>query len=209
MTMPLVYIIVAILGLINSGCAQSGGGDPLAKSATPALPDLVGQPTPTPDPGLSVQPTPTPVPQAQPVALTYYKLTKTTAPVNGWASKTVTMTGACVDYNSSRYCWDDGVHTLNPWVVNNYTYGPFSFSYFGTDGTVHACNGDCIGDVMTTPRILSVHLANVVSTTAQDTGNTVNEIMATGSATQVSCTIDANNLLNCIDFSIDLNQVAL
>lgn len=186
-----------LIAITFTACAQGGGsgGTTAGKIETPteAIPaDLLA---PVADPNATVIATP---------SLTYYKLSKTVAPVNGWITKTYTATGSCVVYLTKTYCWDDGVKTLQ-WTSNNITYGPYTYTYFGMGGTASnwgPCSGNCGSDLMPAPRVISATLQNNIGAAV------INNVFTNGAAVNVSCTETAGQL-NCVDFVINLNQAPL
>lgn len=148
---------------------------------------------------------------SQTVSITYYQMSKTVAPVNGWITKTYTATGYCLVYGGDTYCWDDGIKTLQ-WNQSNNFYGPFTYTYwnmsldaFGNspDGInwSHA-NGGLGQDLMSTPRLISQALSINMATGA------VNQVLTSGSATTVSCT-DTAGVIDCGSFSVDTTQTPL
>lgn len=181
--------------LTLSGCQSGGGGGGSASAGVAASPDA-------PTPAASPSPTPTPTPSAsitgQPVTVTYYSKTSTTAPVNGWPLKTVTMTGHCMIYASRTYCWDSGLTTLAQWNSNSNWYGPYSYTYFGYGDTGH-CSGGCTGDPISTPSHLSQQLINNIP------AQTINDIFNLGTGATLNCTDDGSTV-DCGAFQIDLNR---
>lgn len=187
---------LVLIALYFTACAPGGGSGGVAAkidSPTEAVPsDLLA---PVADPNATVIATP---------SLTYYKLSKTVAPVNGWITKKYTATGSCVVYLTKTYCWDDGVKTLQ-WTSNNVTYGPFTYTYFGMQGTAASwgpCNGNCGSDLMPAPRVISATLENNIGAAV------INNVFTNGAAVNVNCT-ETSGQLNCVDFVINLNQSPL
>lgn len=205
MTMTIVYILVAVFGLLNEGCAPTSSPTAKAQAADPAISQpadpAAATPTPTPSPTATPQPTATPVPTATPIALTYYSLSETVNNANN-TGHSYTVVGSCVNYLTKVYCWDDGVKTID-FTVNNFRYGPYTYTYWGLmlqNGHLALCNGGCGVDAATSPIVMS---ASVIADVTQ---NAVNTVFNTGTSHQVSCTL-SGQLLNCIDFEIDLSQV--
>ncbi len=205
--MKKVILMLATLQLM--ACAQGGGSDTTtltetAPSEKAPISDLI---VPTINASAPVVARP---------ALTYYKLTKSIAPVNGWIYKTVSLTASCVVYQTITYCWDDGIKTLG-WKYNGYTYGPFTYTYFGlaqrSNGGFSMCFGACSSDFMPAPRNITqsvksnIGLAATNNTGVSTTGDAViNEVFSSGQPINVSC-VEQDNQLNCNDFVINLNQV--
>jgi len=189
-------IIVLALGL--TACGSGGGSGSTSADVAPidpinAIPsDLLLAPL---DPSAPVDAT---------ASLTYYARSKTTSPINGWVTKTVTTTAYCVEYQTKTYCWDDGVKTLT-WKSGNYTYGPFTYTYFGLQGTAQNyshCFGGCGSDLMPLPRVISATLQNAIGAAI------INDVFTNGTPHAVNCT-ESQGQLNCIDFVINLNQAPL
>ena len=184
------------LALYFTACAPGGGSGDAAKNVdvpsetVPA--DLLSPSIDSNDPVVATP------------SLTYYKLSKTVAPINGWITKTYTATGSCVVYLTKTYCWDDGMKTLQ-WSANNHTYGPYTYTYFGMQGnatTWGPCNGACTSDLMPAPRVISAALQNNIG------AGVINNVFTNGQAINVNCT-EQSGQLNCIDFVINLNQAPL
>lgn len=189
-----VSLIMISLAVMLVGCAGGSGSSPTIAAVTSQNPedvipsDLIA---PDVDPSASIDATAT---------LTYYKLSRTEAPITNWASKVYTATGFCVVYNSHTYCWDDGVKTVS--IPPSYT---FKYTYFGLQGTAqnwNHCYGGCSSDLMPLPRFISSTLQNNI------TPAVINAVFTNGTPKTVSCT-ESSGVLNCGDFVIDLNQGAL
>jgi hypothetical protein len=193
-TLKILGLIV--LAIYFTACGGGGGGGGESSSA-PTL----KSPVTVVNPGAPVSGTT--------VSVTYRKLTKTTAPVSGWITKTITMTGACLDYQTRTYCWDDGLKTLT-WVNNGTTYGPYRYNYWGlmVANPYGLCFGGCTSSLMTAPTFISAQLGNNILNSSNDTGNTINQVLNTGTPVAQTCT-DDNGTLTCPDFTINLNQAAL
>lgn len=141
------------------------------------------------------------------ITLTYYSLSQTIAPLTSWPTKTYTATGYCVVYQSNTYCWDDGDHTIE-FTSDNFTYGPYTYNFWGMDSRTTGtpwgqCSGGCQTDLMSSPTLITEDLTNNMADPSL-----VNEVLDTGNAIQVSCT-ESNGLLDCGDFTINLNQLPL
>lgn len=197
-------IMSALLGLMLTGC-ESGGGSSGAASA-PAS-DGTAVPITPPAAPVASQGSQS---SAVAVQVTYHSLTRTTAPVQGWQSKTITMTGSCLVYLTKTYCWDDGVKTLQ-WSSNNSFYGPFTYTYWGLNQNgqgMGICFGGCPSDLMSAPRLISNAVGTNITQSSLDTGNTVNDVFNLGVSHQLQCSED-NGVLDCGTFSVSLAQVAL
>jgi hypothetical protein len=177
---------ILLLAFVLTGCAGSGGGSSAALS-TPSTPSVA-----LPN-GNSGSQSPT-GPQ-----VTYYTNSVTTT-VSGVG--TYTAQAACVVYNSNTYCWDDSIHTLS--VHNGGSFDYFHFTYFGLDDAsgLSQCSGDCNVDPFTQPRLIDSDITNLVGV------NAVSEVFSQGTPTTVNCTLSGNQL-NCVDFTVNLSQVAL
>lgn len=187
-------LALVVLALYFTACAGGGGSDAgIADKIVDATPsDLIAPIVNSNDPVIATP------------SLTYYKISKTVAPVNGWITKTYTATGACVVYLTKTYCWDDGMKTLQ-WVSNNHTYGPYTYTYFGMQGSAASwgpCSGGCTSDLLPAPRVISATLENNIGSAV------INNVFTNGVATNVTCT-EQSGQLNCIDFVINLNQAPL
>lgn len=203
-------LLLILSALYLTACAGSGSGGASVQTKVDDIPaDLVVPPV---DPSAPVLATP---------SLTYYKLSKTIAPVNGWTNKTVTLTASCIVYTGKTYCWDDGVKTIASWVYNNHTYGPYTYTYFGlaqrTNGGTTICFGGCSSDFMPAPRVISTTLQTNIGSAATGSnpggGNisgasVINEVFTSGAALNVNCS-EQDGQLNCVDFIVNLNQAPL
>ncbi len=147
--------------------------DPVAK--TPSTPDPV-----EPDP---VTPST--------VSLTYYTLSKTEAPVNGWPTKMITTVASCVIYLTQTYCWDDGLKSMT-WVSQGHTYGPYTYTYWDNEGN-GPCTGGCTQDNYAEPT-LATGL----------TPSEVNKVFNLGVAHPVECD-ETDTGLTCGDFDLGVN----
>lgn len=189
----MALLLIATYFTACAGGSGGGAADAIAEDPSNAIPsDLYLAPVDPNAPVLSTS------------SLTYYKLSKTVAPVNGWITKTYTATGSCVVYLTKTYCWDDGVKTLQ-WTSNNNTYGPYTYTYFGMKGNASSwglCNGVCTSDLMPLPRVISTTLQNNIGAAV------INNVFTNGVAVPVTCT-ETDGQLNCIDFVINLNQAPL
>lgn len=194
----LMNILNAILVLVGmSGCAASGGGSAKAAAQVPVT-----------QPGTVVT-----APQA-PINLTYYKLTAVDNPQwNGHpGSGPITTNGYCVQYLSNTYCWDDGAQGYANEVSNGISEGPFYDSYWNFAMQViggnlvegGTCRGNCLQDTFTQPRTMGAHWYGYTDTSLAK----VNAVLTTGASKAVTCTLSGVTL-NCVDFSIDLSQIAL
>lgn len=183
----LTSIILLPVALMFVGCG-SGGGSNTAPKALPGQPGIA--PTPSPTPGLVPTPTPSPTPAPTPFPLTYYTKTVT---VNS-----IPVSGSCVNYSSNSYCWDSGIITTGA--------GPSHYSFWQVTTAPGMCSGNCLTDYMTSVKVISVNLLNLM---ANSLGSyTPSQVLSIGVPTTVSCTL-SSQILNCVDFSIDLSQVPL
>ncbi len=182
--------LIKIIGLILiviyfSGCAPVGGGGSAAADAK------VDPIAPSPgSPGAPATPSST-------VAVTYYSLSRTEAPISGWPTKTYTSIARCLVYATKNYCWDDGMKTLT-WVSGGTTYGPFYYSYLGITGTISSygpCHGGCVADPLTAPSFMTAGL------TTNITAAVINQIFSTGAATNESCTLSGSQI-TCSSFTV-------
>ncbi len=187
----LLYMFAGSVCTLLIGCGSGGGAPADAKAEDPNAPG-VSQPS---QPGGSI-----------PVQLTYYSLSKTVYPVNGFtagASHSYTATGSCVVYNSQTYCWDDGVKTVHFSDFSGNNYGPFTYDYWAQNlqgQSIAACNGGCGTDPLTIPAIVSQNVETALTLAK------INLVFSSGQAKQVTCTLTGSDL-DCVDFSIDLTQV--
>lgn len=156
--------------------------------------------------GTAGSPADAPLVEPETVPLTYYRLSVTRAPVNGWITKTYTSTGYCATYGVSIYCWDDGVKTL-AWndPISGHHYGPYAYTYwnltpFGTGYSV--ASGQVTEDMMREPRIIGVGISNRIPAA------TISQVFTAGTPLQAECT-QAQGKLDCGEFLIDLDQAAL
>lgn len=197
--------LTAALALIAlTACQQVPATDGSSVSTLQAVPET----TAAPEAPVAVLPvaTPTPTPTATPAStnLTYYSLSATRAPVNGWATKTYTSTGSCVVYQGNTYCWDDGMKTL-AWSSGGNNYGPYTYSYWnaGTWGGGQISfniGGVMETDLMTAPTLVTHNLEINLNSRAAPT-----TVLSTGTPHAVVCT-ENSGILNCGAFMIDLNQ---
>ncbi len=168
-------LILAIFLFLTSGCAPGGSGGAAAKfTPTDPAPPVIDPNNPAA------------------VSVTYYALSRTEAPVNGWPNKPYTATGYCATIASLTYCWSDGLKTLT-WVSNNITYGPLYYNYWNlstSNGNPQTCHGGCADDYLSTPHIVTVPLSAYVSAPE------VFDIFTTGTPTTIAC-LRVNNDLNC------------
>jgi len=195
-------LITIALALALAACNQGGGSSPATGTTT--LPIDVVQPGPeTPEepadpgaPGPGPQVPGQPDPEQVTHFLRVYSLSKTEAPVNGWSFKTYTATGSCATHEGKTYCWDDGVKTITIPVI-----APLTYTYFGVmpGGGIgfQNCHGGCVGDYMTTPRVIDGALAATITTA------TVNQIFSQGSTTDLDC-VESAGVLNCGSVSIQV-----
>lgn len=173
----LIAIILVAFSMCNVGCVEGGGGSSAKSAPTNEI-----APPADPSPGL------TPGPNT--VSVTYYRLSRTEAPVNGWPNKTYTATGYCAEIQGATFCWSDGLKTLQ-WVSNNFQYGPLTYNYFGlstSNGNPQTCHGGCADDYMDSPVLVTNQLLNVLS--AQDVQNVFDH----GTPGSLNCEVNNGNL---------------
>jgi len=174
-----ILLFALLLGL--TACNETGSGSS-AKSLPVAtiLPDEDGGTT-LPDNS---------VPQA--LSVTYYALSRTEAPINGWPTKTYTATGYCAEIQGYTFCWSDGLKTLQ-WTVNNFTYGPHRYNYFelsSNGANAQTCHGGCQDDFMASPKFVSNLLLQVLDP------NKVQDVFDHGTPSTMNCTLEGGNV-NC------------
>jgi hypothetical protein len=203
---------MTILNLINTVaiviCATACGQAP-ATSATSLEATNIA---PSADP--ISQPVSSPNPVASPVSVTYYSLTTSPAPVNGYSFDHVTLTGSCVVYDSNTYCWDNGAQEIS--VTANHTTTNYFYTYWAMGkanslSNYGPCYGGCTIDVMSAPTMIDQGLGTNIATSVQDnygTQSTINQVLTTGTPSTVTCTDDAG-VLTCGQFVIDTTQVGL
>jgi hypothetical protein len=200
-------VSVMSLGLLIVACGKI---DPISSdtnsllSASTTVAASISQPAPSVDAPTNNTVSSDPITG---IALTYYSKTMTEAPVSGWIYKTYTATGSCVIYLSKTYCWDDGMKTID-FTANQFHYGPYTYTYWGmglksTGSPWGPCYGGCEADLLAQPTIMTNPIL-----IALPNPSGVTEMFFQGTSTQVTCT-ESNGLLNCGDFTIDLNQGAL
>lgn len=217
---------MSILNLINTisilVCLSGCGGAIAVPNDAPAETETAQvNPGVSPTPVTTANPIPAPANLVLPVvdaaspsniALTYYTVTNSVAPVTGFPSKTIAMKGSCVVYLTKTYCWDNGVQEIDTTV--SHLTSQFYYTFFSI-GSVNQSFGECYGgchyDLMSQPTYVDTRVTNTINQSvnvdheAQATPATV---LSTGVATSVNCAA-ANGVLNCTDFAIDTNQVAL
>lgn len=180
----LLFLSVILLSSALIGCGKTGGAS--AQSAAAPDPDNT---LPGGGPVIST------------ASVTYYAMSMTAAPVNGWITKTYTALGYCAQYLSKTYCWDDGRQTIAAWTYNSSHYGPYYYNYWGLDthsgGGYQACSGGCLADYMSGPKYVDHSLETALTLTK------VNDVLAHGTPTTVTCTVSATEL-NCGSFVVAL-----
>lgn len=199
-----IALVVCVTGC---GQAPSAGDSADIALATPTVS------APTSDPVSNPAPSPTPSPSQSSIALTYYTRSTTIAPVAGHSLDTVTLIGSCVVYTGVTYCWDNGVQEIDETVshlTTQYYYTYFSMGRQSANGLLGICWGGCPVDAMSVPTTIDTALNNDITTsyTTDHYARSTVATVLTGTPTNVTCT-EANALLDCGDFTIDLNQVAL
>lgn len=188
----ILVLMIAIIASCKVGPASPTSADPVSVKDPAVAPTEPINPIATPTP----IPTPTATPGPHIVDITVYALARTEAPVNGWPTKIYTAIGYCTQYLSQVYCWDDGLKTLI-WVFNNFTYGPYTYSYWGAYTGGFHCHGGCPDDAMTAPIALDISYVTNLTQTA------INLVLSTGIATTMTCT-EINGNLNCGSFTLEV-----
>lgn len=210
--------LALVICITGCGQAPSAGDAAEIASVTPLdsvpISQPVSDPTSNPTPQPSTLPSASPSPTASSIALTVYTKTTTIAPVNGFPSDDVTLSGSCAVYSGNTYCWDNGVQSITTTVSHLTTTSHYFFWTIGKmsiNGSLNICWGACPYDIMNVPTIVDPTLALNIESSYADDGeaqSTPTLVISGGTQTQVSCT-ENNGLLDCVDFTIDLNQVAL
>lgn len=183
----LIYVCYIIY---VTGCGAGGGGAD-SKAADPASPTIPGIVAPGPT---------TPTPGGTTTAnLTYYTMVQTVnyQPVPAGTSYPITMTGHCVNYNSTDYCWDDGFQANASQPTHKITF----WGLCEMSGVVNMCTGGI--DPVTTPYEWSEMLGYMVTPL-----HFANDVYTHGIATAVTCTLNGS-ILDCVDFQIDTTQAPL
>ncbi len=183
-------ILILISALMFTACSGGGGGSNSASEA----PRIV-------QPGSGDQGNGNPVtdpPEA--VSITYYKRSRTDAPINGWINKTYTAVGSCLQYELKTYCWDDGIQTID-FTANQFHYGPYTYNYWNLqrapNGNYQSCSGGCLNSYMQSPTMITQTLLQAIPQ------QNITQILSTGTAVQVVCT-KQNQVLSCGSFSVNL-----
>lgn len=180
-TLALSVLTIATL----TACGSSGGG---AASSTAKTPNLVA-------------PSPSPAPSPSTVQLTVY----TDAAIRTVNATTVTVTGYCAIYQADTYCWDDGWHRAIPSVAIDYwglalVGGILNLGNEGVAGI-----GDEVDPLDATPMLITQAFTNLVGGNTIEPNGTeqtmVTELLANGTQSQVTCTIDGQNL-DCGTFTL-------
>lgn len=181
-----ILILLSLLGL--AGCGASGGADSKIASQIPVVT------TPTTG-GTTTTTLPSSIP------LTYYQASQTRTNVGG-TTKSFTAIGSCVIYLSNTYCWDNGMQSVTQSGIT-LTYNFWGVTY---NGSIYSnCYGGCVADVLTAPTLVDTHVTNLMATYALETPS---QVLSTGTAHSVTCSLNGTTL-NCVDFTIDLSQIAL
>lgn len=173
-------LMVLSLSVLMVACEEGGGGSavPVAR-IIPVLDPTSPNVTLPLDPG-----------QTRNTSVTVYSLSKTEAPVNGWSAKTYTATGYCFTYMTKTYCADDGIKTID-FTVNNFRYGPYTYTFWGVDQNNGPCYGGCASDGLTTPKETTVAVDQTI----------VSQIFSSGLSQTINCQESDTNL-DCGAFSI-------
>lgn len=185
-----VYIIFCIIFL--SACSGSPGSTPASVNLAGFQPPVV---TPAAAPVVQNQ-----VAEQQKISVTFFTLTKTVAPINGWPYKTVTYSGSCLIYLNKTYCWDDGTKTIAAWSYNNNLYQAESFNFWGltvSNSSWGPCSGGCGASYMAQPKVIASSLAINISPDA------IKDVFNLGASNQASCS-ENDGVLDCGDFKVNL-----
>lgn len=178
----MTILSLAWIAYACSGCNGSAGG-----SSTQAAPVGDVAPIVDPAPGDGNRSAPT-----GPVTVTYYALSRTEAPINGWPSKTYTATGYCAEIEGMTFCWSDGLKTLQ-WTSNNFQYGPHRYNYFGlstSNGNPQTCHGGCTDDYLQAPALVTNQLLNVLD------AQMVQDVFDHGTEQTMTCNV-VDDTLDC------------
>lgn len=191
--MKTLGMILAIACL--TACHESTSGSSNPQTETPAI-ETPAIETPVDQPPANDNVVDNPSVGSIAVSVTYYAKSFTEAPINGWINKTYTSEGYCLTYRAKDYCWDDGVHTID-FTVNNFRYGPSTYTYWGMKQGMHICHGDCNPDAMTEPMEVDQYLKG-------NLGNSkVDAVFSSGTASTVTCQDDGPTL-DCGSFKVTL-----
>lgn len=175
-------ILLASLLIGLTACNEGGGGSSTTTAKTAPVNSFL------PDDPNQVQDPSTP----QPKTVTYYALSRTEAPINGWPTKTYTATGYCAEIDGFTFCWSDGLKTLQ-WTSNNFTYGPHRYNYFelsSNGANAQTCHGGCQDDFMAAPKFVSNVLLQVLNPAK------VQDVFDHGTPGTLNCMLDQGNV-NC------------
>lgn len=199
------HLILILATVALTACNESGGGaETAALPADSAPPSVVTDPG-TPDAGVVDPGAPAPV-VAAPTAipLTIYSLSRTIAPSTSYPTLTFTALASCAEYNGRQYCWDDGLHST--------TGGPITFSdnYFGlqthaTTGNPQSCKLTCNSSYMAPIRDVTAYRNLSMIVLGGTLGQEIDHILANGTPTQTSCTLE-DDTLTCGTLVINVGQ---
>lgn len=142
--------------------------------------------------------------------LTYKSMTVSRAPVNGFSNKTYVSTGSCVSYQSQTYCWDDGLKDLNFTYMHVAVGGNYSYFNFGPySGGFDVAPGQLTTDTMTAPTLITANITSKFNAhLSSEPSQSPDYVNTHGTSHSVTC-YESNGILECGDFSIDLNQAHL
>lgn len=200
-TLLTVYTVAFLLALTGCGKVSAPAITiPGSTGTTPAA-SPVAAADPTPVPSAS----PTPESSGSDPTVTYYTASillytrfGATDPPGGTP---VYGSGSCAVYSGNTYCWDDGLHGLNPGA---------DFTFFEANQGLNFCRGNCQDDTFATPLLVD---ANVQAFNDLDAGTMPNRaihtVLTTGTPTTVNCTLDSSLNVVCPNFTIDINQTPL
>lgn len=180
--------VLIALTLLLVGCKEGGGGGS-AKIAAPV--DAIENP-------VEIEPVTPPVEASNTVEITYYKVTETRSPINGWPLKTYTATGYCAEFNDEIYCWDDGLKTIPSWTMSGFTYGPYRYTFWSVHHNANEefrhCNGGCNNGPLKDSPVDIRFTQNLIS--VADAAN----VLTGGVPVTVTCQTTEDDLVDCGDF---------
>lgn len=171
-----MYVFLALAIMTLAACNETGS----AEKAVPAIGNIS-----IPDAGPDQA-----EPDSEAMTVTYYSLSRSEAPVNGWINKTYTATGYCAEIQAQTFCWSDGQKVLQ-WVSNNVQYGPLYYNYWGlstSNNKPQTCHGGCADDYMKAP----VFVTNLLLQTLPAAD--VQKVFDQGTEHQMSCTLSNGNV---------------
>lgn len=193
------FLNSALLVLFLTACGQGGESAGTAKAADPT-PSLGGS-TPAVQ-----QPVQQPVQQVG-NQLTVYTNSLTRSVTENSVTNQITVTGYCAVYNSYTYCWDDGWH--RPFSNVGYDYWGFvengSTILQGNEGSNASTDPFEMTPIQMTTAIINQLPGNVIEPDGS-LQTMVTEIFANGTSSQVTCTADSQQNLDCGTFTLTIGQ---